>query len=213
MFGKLTGACVLAAIMGMAGNANAAIIPINETIDIAGVNGEFTRSLSSSILPHAGDSIDLTVNFLGGLSLRYEDVSPSNGDWFTFEFVAPNAGGFTIENVVGTLFDFQTNSSITSPLSLATFTSGGTQQIGPVFIDAGLSADEFISFSGFNLTYNIIAWDAPVTLETLWLRQNGLTVSAVPLPAALPLMGSGLALLGLLGWRRRRFAGCADPPA
>jgi hypothetical protein len=31
-----------------------------------------------------------------------------------------------------------------------------------------------------------------------------LTVSAVPLPAAFPLYGAGLAVLGFLGWRRRR---------
>jgi hypothetical protein len=31
-----------------------------------------------------------------------------------------------------------------------------------------------------------------------------ITVTPVPLPAALPLFGTGLALLGLLGWRRRR---------
>ena len=32
------------------------------------------------------------------------------------------------------------------------------------------------------------------------------SVSAVPLPAAFPLMGSGLALLGFMGWRRKRSA-------
>ena len=31
-------------------------------------------------------------------------------------------------------------------------------------------------------------------------------VSAVPLPATLPLFATGLGLLGLLGWRRRRKA-------
>ena len=31
--------------------------------------------------------------------------------------------------------------------------------------------------------------------------------SAVPLPAALPLFGSALAMLGIVGWRRRRQAG------
>ena len=36
-----------------------------------------------------------------------------------------------------------------------------------------------------------------------------LTVSAVPLPAALPLYGAGLAALGFLGWRRRRKAAAA----
>ena len=33
-----------------------------------------------------------------------------------------------------------------------------------------------------------------------------LTVSAVPLPAALPLYGAGLALIGFIGWRKRRKA-------
>jgi hypothetical protein len=32
------------------------------------------------------------------------------------------------------------------------------------------------------------------------------SVAPVPLPAALPLFGTGIALLGLLGWRRRRAA-------
>lgn len=34
----------------------------------------------------------------------------------------------------------------------------------------------------------------------------GLVVSAVPLPAALPLYGTGLAVMGFIGWRRKRQA-------
>jgi hypothetical protein len=36
-----------------------------------------------------------------------------------------------------------------------------------------------------------------------------MTVSAVPLPAALPLYGAGLAALGFIGWRKRRKAAAA----
>ena len=43
-----------------------------------------------------------------------------------------------------------------------------------------------------------------------WAAFNNITtsssVSAVPLPAALPLFASGLVGLGLLGWRRKRKA-------
>ena len=35
---------------------------------------------------------------------------------------------------------------------------------------------------------------------------NAVTVSPVPIPAALPLFAGGLGLLGLLGWRRKRLA-------
>ncbi|MEX1034494.1 MAG: VPLPA-CTERM sorting domain-containing protein [Sneathiella sp.] len=35
---------------------------------------------------------------------------------------------------------------------------------------------------------------------------KSMTVSAVPLPAALPLYGAGLAVLGFVGWRKRRKA-------
>ncbi|MCF8468213.1 MAG: VPLPA-CTERM sorting domain-containing protein [Sneathiella sp.] len=36
-----------------------------------------------------------------------------------------------------------------------------------------------------------------------------LTVSAVPLPAALPLYGAGLAVMGFVGWRKRRKSATA----
>jgi len=36
------------------------------------------------------------------------------------------------------------------------------------------------------------------------LTGEGIEASAVPLPAALPLFGTGLGLIGFIGWRRRR---------
>ncbi len=36
------------------------------------------------------------------------------------------------------------------------------------------------------------------------IYNNGGTVAATPLPAALPLFASGLGALGLFGWRRKR---------
>ena len=37
-------------------------------------------------------------------------------------------------------------------------------------------------------------------------RFDNVVTSVIPIPAALPLMGTGLAVLGFLGWRRRKTA-------
>ena len=50
-----------------------------------------------------------------------------------------------------------------------------------------------------------ITGPVPFTLS-LATTEPGLTLQPVPLPAALPLFGSGLGALGLLGWRRKRRA-------
>ncbi len=46
------------------------------------------------------------------------------------------------------------------------------------------------------------------TLSAALLKINftGPTLSVVPLPAALPLFGSGLAFMGFIGWRRKRMS-------
>ncbi|WP_169544223.1 hypothetical protein [Sneathiella aquimaris] len=51
---------------------------------------------------------------------------------------------------------------------------------------------------------NLLTVDMLVTQPGDWIRV--VTVSAVPLPAALPLYGAGVALMGFLGWRKRRKA-------
>ena len=44
-------------------------------------------------------------------------------------------------------------------------------------------------------------------LGDLTFRVIGETSPAVPLPTALPLLATGLGVLGLFGWRRKRKAG------
>lgn len=60
-----------------------------------------------------------------------------------------------------------------------------------------LNSDDFYSINGNFLTLSMY-----VTEPGDWIRV--VTVSAVPLPAALPLYGAGIALLGFLGWRKKK---------
>jgi len=43
-----------------------------------------------------------------------------------------------------------------------------------------------------------------VGIDNLVFNVERLPVSVVPLPAALPLYGTGLAIMGFIGWRRRQ---------
>ena len=67
------------------------------------------------------------------------------------------------------------------------------------FDNRGMEGNDMYSILGNELTVNMF-----VTQPGDWIRV--VTVSAVPLPAALPLYGAGVALMGFLGWRRRKNA-------
>ena len=52
-------------------------------------------------------------------------------------------------------------------------------------------------------TFNLIVLDG---VETLAATSIDVIVGTVPVPAALPLFGTGLAIMGFVGWRRRKVA-------
>jgi hypothetical protein len=70
----------------------------------------------------------------------------------------------------------------------------------PTAIDAG---------QGFALNFGVLLNSATSipTIESAYEVRGGVAgVPPVPIPAALPLFATGLAALGLLGWRRKRKA-------
>ncbi len=84
---------------------------------------------------------------------------------------------------------------VTFQLSAAQLASFGTDFIVNVFIDGGRISDGAPIGAGALDSYFLDF--TTVTVETS-------AVSAVPLPAALPLFGTGLAIMGFIGWRRKR---------
>jgi len=81
-------------------------------------------------------------------------------------------------------------------LSNAFLGASGTNYPGS-FANRGLEGTDSYSASG-----NVLSVDLRVTQPGDWIRV--ITVSAVPVPAALPLFGTGLAFLGYAGWRRKK---------
>ncbi len=77
-----------------------------------------------------------------------------------------------------------------------TFATGSTVTSTPSFLDAGST---YHWICGCMTLINIEAIDIPIIQEPH-------PISAVPLPAALPLYGAGIALMGFIGWRKRRAA-------
>ncbi len=78
--------------------------------------------------------------------------------------------------------------------------------------------DQFLSMRGLNETnqgvpfvttdgnFRVLDGGANENFANVLLPAFSVSTTAVPLPAALPLLGTGLAAFGLLGWRRKRRA-------
>ena len=85
--------------------------------------------------------------------------------------------------------------------------SGGFLSFGdtdPVGFLVPLSVSHF-DVSYLNGEFFAFEFTAPDTAGSRWGATNRTgSISAIPLPAALPLYMSGMSALGLLGWRRKR---------
>ncbi len=114
-------------------------------------------------------------------------IELSGGGPFTFDSIHINsvAGGAT------TVAGFDAGGQIYSSLVAAVFTGVEPSNSGLPVIRVELRSADF-----FSLRFDSFAGDLPMVGP----------VSAVPLPAALPLFGSALAMLGIVGWRRKRRA-------
>lgn len=68
-----------------------------------------------------------------------------------------------------------------------------------------LIADGFLNFGFIPTEANQPGQGVPASLSLSVSFEND-DISAVPVPAALPLFGTGLAIMGFMGWRRKRKA-------
>jgi len=101
-------------------------------------------------------------------------------------------------NILGVMSD---NGGLLEAASNGVLGAAGTLYPG-AFSNRGLES----LTDSYTILGNILNVGMHVTSPGDWIRVVTLSsgVSPIPLPAALPLYGAGLAVLGLIGWRRKR---------
>jgi hypothetical protein len=174
------------------GNVNASITSFDVTGTGASLAGTFVVGQQTFVSGASeGGGISQFVNTGTGTGTFNMNIAADNA------FAADNADGGTfsvlLDGVTETSFavgQIGADSTVRSTLSFSAPVTAGSHEIEILITRA------FTPFGNLSDYVDNISFDAP----------SGV-VSAVPLPAALPLFATGLAGLGLLGWRRKRKAG------
>lgn len=113
-----------------------------------------------------------------------------------------NVAEFTFDGaILGVMSDFDGSLEVMSSSFLG---APGTTYPDDPFNARGLEGNPFDNMDDdhYSFAANTISLGMRVTEPGDWIRV--VTASTVPIPAALPLLGTGLGLLGLAGWIRRR---------
>ncbi len=163
---------------------------------------------------------------------QFTDLSNTTGTTLTTVPVIFNFSPFlTITNAVFSVRALGIQSNDTDPNTLLSGEDGLTLDgvLVPEFfagVDQGqsgvgtisqvLDSSFFASLADGTATFAILMnslagtgtpFGEPVAFDFFELTIDGTPVSAVPVPAALPLFATGLGILALLGWRRKRLIG------
>jgi len=181
-------------------------ISIEETFDVNTGQGSYTVFNGTSFvlqgfgvsnidsIASVGDffSTSLEGQFFDYTALTLTD-GPDTGNWQTAEvFFFGDGAGQTFQEIFG---NFEDNVA-PGENTINWYTAG----------EIGLAGNDG-SIDGYFLFQNLLG-AASVGLGVLNSSNGPLFfnqgISVVPLPAALPLYGTGLALMGFIGWRRRQ---------
>ncbi len=193
-------------------NRNTGLIVPHVLVDFGAglaLNGFSTGTVITN--QYAGSGVTFGPNyeyFLGSTS----NLGPIQAGYLRniSEVVQPGAIFFT-SPVSDAVFSWRTDSGLTTFKAYLDGVSVETPLIAPSNMDLGAGLGKFYGFE--NIVFNEIRlsrvsfFGGNFTLDNLQYKLAD--VSPVPLPAALPLYGSGLAIIGFIGfigWRRRKRA-------
>jgi hypothetical protein len=180
-----------------------AVAALNAPANAATITGELSLT--------GGNNLDLTAH-----TITFNFGNPFNVAAETGSFLTLGSGGTVTWRNLGVPIDYNTlatGSNLSCGAGCMFTGSNGavvtfdlTSESPPVvnggFLD--LSGTGIVTLTGFDPTPGsfFLSGQGGTGVNLTFSS----TVSAVPLPAALPLFATGLGALGLLGWRRKRKA-------
>jgi hypothetical protein len=196
------GALLLA--LGLAGNAHANIVGFNGAWDPVNASGGLINGFAAN---GGGGTVDATVSGTDNSTLtlqftntsgphsiffeNYSDLLPAGTISYNWSVTFDQSAGWLLETGVYT--DLPGNDHVGS-ISAGTYS--GT-------VDLNYTGGYF---SYANIGFGSGAYDATVVL-TDFHYVGAASVSAVPVPASLPLFGAGLAGLAAIAWSKARRKG------
>lgn len=176
-------------ILGSVGNTITGGNIQSPGLDIPNVLVTNSQEITNQSLSLTFLSSGFAQNFLGNLNINIFENS-------VFASFSGTAQGVGLDITLSGMDWGTSPAKITSAqvASSAGVVSGVNSILAPLFADDSLTLR--FSFLGFQPGTNIS--------QTVNFTTESLAVSEVPIPAALPLFGTGLAVMGFLGWRRKR---------
>ena len=172
----------------------------NNPANPIGVAG--TYALPSSLLVSVGDTVDMTVKFAPGQTLK---IRSGGGDQFLagwliqdFNLSVPGTSNFTITNASLTFLD--SAGAIVRTLTKAV-ESNGNAQLGPLFQGAYIPLNETLSFSAYRTSFTVnalqgVQYYAGPFVQFADLNGGLVTLTtAIPEPSTTILLLAGLTLL------------------
>jgi len=166
----------------------------------------FSMSAQSATYNTVGGT--LLENARGGLSST-ELGQASDNDVVNNYGVDFDVKGY-LGNAYSDYFTFTMNKAFNMTLDL--FVRSGTADATYAFSMTGQTTQNISTpQAAYGLYSNLAAgtYTFGITSPNRRIAEYDISVSAVPLPAALPLYGAGIAVLGFMGWRRKRNVSAA----